>query len=42
MAHAARIARELKAVHRIASRDWMIAVIQGNREVEVIDFATVQ
>jgi hypothetical protein len=42
VAHAARIARELKAGHRIASRDWVIAVRQGEREIEVIDFATVQ
>lgn len=42
VAHAARIARELKARHRMKSMDWMIAVVQGEREVEVIDFASVQ
>lgn len=41
VAHAGGIARMLDG-HRVASRDWMIVVVQGDREVEIIDFATVQ
>ena len=42
VAHAARIARELKAGHRSDSAGWVIEIVDGTRAVERIDFATVQ